>query len=106
MPFLDGDPDYRKVEGHLLPAIIIEGLRLYYKHRSLQLKAHWNKSQDIDTIFEHARKHGWGSVAIAGTFWFDRRLTDDEILTIEVSEDSVARGGHAYITKRKKEKKL
>jgi hypothetical protein len=78
-----------------IPPIIIKKLSQYYKHRSEQHIIPWNKPADIDAIFKASS--GWNVEACAGTFWFKKKINDEQVVIIEMYENNYQTGGLVII---------
>jgi hypothetical protein len=85
---------------------ICEALNRYYVNRENQsvmdyshgvLKERgWNKAADLENIFAAAKPGGWQVEAIAGHFWFSKKLLRGTHI-IEVGEKTLPQGGVSNI---------
>lgn len=75
---------------------IKEAIHLYYIHRDRQSVEKWNKAEDLERIFEAAREEGWQTEAVAGNFWFSRKVTLGTHV-IEVNEKNFPEGGKSNL---------
>jgi hypothetical protein len=85
---------------------IKEALNRYYVNRENQsvmdysggvLKERgWDKAADLENIFAAARLDGWQVEAIAGHFWFSKKVLQGTHI-IEVGEKTLPQGGVSNI---------
>ena len=81
-----------------LPDEIIHAIKQYYKNRFLQTQGtRWNKTQDLINIDIACKPTGWVYTAVAGTFFFTKKLQDGGMISIKINEEVINRGGVAEI---------
>lgn len=77
-----------------------ESLQNYYTHRQRQSRNGWDKESDLDLIFRIAKREGWSTEAVAGHFWFRKKVLLGTHI-IEVTENTLPKGGISNITDNK-----
>lgn len=75
---------------------VMATIHLYYLHRERQQRNGWNKEEDLERIFEVANKEGWTVEAVAGKFWFSKKVVLGRHI-IEVTERTLSVGGISNI---------
>lgn len=75
---------------------VMATVHIYYLHRERQARDGWNKEEDLERIFEVANREGWAVEAVAGKFWFSKKMVLGRHI-IEVTERTISVGGISNI---------
>lgn len=75
---------------------VMATVHIYYLHRERQTRDGWNKEEDLERIFEVANREGWAVEAVAGKFWFSKKVVLGRHI-IEVTERTISTGGLSNI---------